>query len=37
MSELRRVSKRAEISPTRFWNEYQWGDLQADPARLVAR
>ena len=37
MGELRAVSKRAEISPTRFWNEYQWGDLKADPAKLVAR
>ena len=37
MAQLRAVSKRAEISPTRFWNEYQWGDLKADPAKLVAR
>ena len=37
MGELRAVSKRAEISPTRFWNEYHWGDLKADPAKLVAR
>ena len=37
MAELRAVSTRAEISPTRFWNEYQWGDLKADPARLVER
>ena len=35
MAELRVVSTRAEISPTRFWNEYQWGDLKADPAKLV--
>jgi hypothetical protein len=34
MSELRGISTRAEISPTRFWNEYQWGDLKADPAAL---
>jgi len=37
MAELRRISTRAEISPTRFWNEYQWGDLKADPAALVGR
>lgn len=37
MAELRALSTRAEISPTRFWNEYQWGDLKADPARLMAR
>jgi hypothetical protein len=37
MAELRRISTRAEITPTRFWNEYQWGDLKADPAELLAR
>ena len=37
MSELRAISTRAEISPTRFWNEYQWGDLKADPAKLMER
>jgi hypothetical protein len=37
MSELRAISTRAEITPTRFWNEYQWGDLKADPAKLVER
>jgi hypothetical protein len=37
MGELRAISSRAEISPTRFWNEYQYGDLKADPARLVER
>ncbi len=37
MAELRAISTRAEISPTRFWNEYQWGDLKADPAELVLR
>jgi hypothetical protein len=37
MAELRAISTRAEISATRFWNEYQWGDLKADPARLVER
>jgi hypothetical protein len=37
MAELRAISTRAEISATRFWNEYQWGDLKADPAKLVER
>jgi hypothetical protein len=37
MAELRGISTRAEITPTRFWNEYQWGDLKADPAKLLAR
>ena len=37
MAELRAISTRAQISPTRFWNEYQWGDLKADPAKLVER
>jgi hypothetical protein len=27
MAELRIISTRAEITPTRFWNEYNWGDL----------
>mgnify|MGYP000204832918 CR=1 FL=1 len=37
MSELRAISSRAEISPTRFCNEYQWGDLKADATKLLAR
>jgi hypothetical protein len=37
MAELRAISTRAEITPTRFWNEYHWGDLKADPAALLAR
>jgi hypothetical protein len=37
MAELRRISTRAQISPTRFWNEYHWGDLKADPAKLIER
>jgi hypothetical protein len=37
MAELRSISTRAEITPTRFFNEYQWGDLKADPAELLAR
>jgi hypothetical protein len=37
MAELRAISTRAEISPTRFWNEYQWGDLKVDPVKLMER
>jgi hypothetical protein len=37
MAELRGMSTRAEITPTRFWNEYHWGDLKADPSELLAR
>ena len=37
MAELRSISTRADISATRFWNEYHWGDLKADPKRLLAR
>jgi len=37
MGQLRAISTRAEISETRFWNEYHWGDLKADPADLLAR
>lgn len=37
MAELRAISTRAEITPTRLWNAYQWGDLKADPAKLVER
>ncbi|EIC23861.1 hypothetical protein [Thiorhodovibrio frisius] len=35
MTELRRWSSRAEITPTRFWNEYQWGDFKGSPRRWV--
>lgn len=37
MAELRAISTRAEITPTRFWNEYHWGDFKGDSAKLVAR
>lgn len=37
IAELRAISTRAEISPTRFWNEYQWGDLKVEPAKLMER
>jgi hypothetical protein len=37
MAELRSISTRAQITPTRFFNEYHWGDLKADPAELLVR
>jgi hypothetical protein len=37
MAKLRSISTRAQITPTRFFNEYHWGDLKADPAELLAR
>ena len=36
MRELRDISSRADITSTRFWNEYHWGDLKADPLRLIS-
>jgi hypothetical protein len=36
MAELRRVSTRAEITPTSFFNEYHWGDFKGDAIKLVA-
>jgi hypothetical protein len=36
-AELRSISTRAEITATRFVNEYQWGDLKGDPRAMVER
>jgi len=36
-AEVRTFSTRAEISRTRFVNEYQWGDFHGDPAALMDR
>jgi len=36
-AELRSISTRAEITATRFVNEYQWGDLKGDPLKMVER
>ncbi len=36
-AELRSISTRAEITATRFANEYQWGDLTGDPLKMVER
>jgi len=37
MDELRSISSRAEITATQFTNEYNWGDLKADPIKLLER
>jgi hypothetical protein len=37
MRALRRISTRATITPTRFYNFYDWGGLKADPHELVHR
>ena len=36
-AELRSMSTRAEITATRFVNEYQWGDLKGDPQKMMER
>jgi hypothetical protein len=35
--ELRAISTRARISSTSFVNSYEWGDLKADPLKLLER
>ncbi len=37
MDQLRDISTRAEITPTSFVNEYQWGDLKADPLDFMKK
>lgn len=37
VSELRTLSTRADITSTRFVNEYQWGGFKGDPAVLMER
>lgn len=37
LAAVRRLSSRAEVSRTRFWNEYQWGDFKGDPDKLLER
>jgi len=37
MAELRRLSTRAEITPTSFTNEYHWGDFKGRPYELVKK
>src|SRR5215213_7341856 len=35
--ELRAVSSRGRITSSSFVNDYQWGDLKADPAKWMER
>jgi hypothetical protein len=35
--ELRAVSTRGRVTSSSFVNEYQWGDLKADPAKWMER
>jgi hypothetical protein len=37
MTELRRYSSRAQITPTSFINVYNWGDFKGDPMQWVER
>ncbi|MBO9496755.1 hypothetical protein J7438_22095 [Thalassotalea sp. G20_0] len=37
MGYLRGISSRAQISPNRFCNTYNYGDLKADPRQLLSR
>jgi len=37
MQALRNLSTRAQITPTSFVNEYNWGDLKGDPLKLVEK
>jgi hypothetical protein len=36
-AELRKLSSRAEITATRFVNEYNYGDFHGNPEKLVER
>ena len=37
IAELRALSTRAAITPTRFQNAYNWGDFTGDPLTLMGR
>ncbi len=37
MAEPRRLSTRAEITSTRFRNEYNWGDFKGPPDRMIEK
>jgi hypothetical protein len=37
IAELRSVSTRAVITSTSFTNHYEWGDLKADPLKLLEK
>jgi hypothetical protein len=37
MAALRAISTRAAITTTRFTNHYEWGDLKANPSKLLEK
>ena len=37
MAELRSISTRAVITSTSFTNHYEWGDLKANPLKLLEK
>jgi hypothetical protein len=37
MAELRAISTRAVITSTSFTNDYEWGDLKANPLKLLEK
>src|ERR1035441_3687178 len=37
MAALRAISTRAIITTTSFTNHYEWGDLKADPLKLLEK
>ena len=37
ITELRSISTRAAITSTSFTNHYEWGDLKADPLKLLEK
>jgi hypothetical protein len=37
MKELRKLSTRAEITATSFWNEYHFGDFKGNPLKMMER
>jgi len=37
MGELRKLSTRAEITPTSFTNEYHWGDFKGNPRTMMEK
>src|SRR5262245_21745446 len=37
MEALRKITSRAEITPTSLTNEYHWGDFKGDPDKLMEK
>jgi hypothetical protein len=37
MAAFRSISSRAAITATSFTNDYEWGDLKADPSKLLEK